>query len=72
MIAEINLQGMYFPTLILLAILAFFMSKLLIYLLAKLGVYRWVWHPALFDFSLFIVLLMMCTMGLMQFDFLRI
>jgi len=72
MIAEINLQGMYFPTLLLLAILAFFMSKLLIYLLAKLGVYRWVWHPALFDFSLFIVLLMMCTMGLMQFDFLRI
>ena len=69
MIAEINLDGMYLPTLLLLAIAAFFLTKLVVFLLARLGLYRWVWHPALFDFSLFIVVLTACTSALTHFAF---
>jgi len=67
MIAEINIDGMYFPTLLLLALAAFLLTKIVVFVLARLGLYRWVWHPALFDFSLFIVVLTACTSAITRF-----
>jgi hypothetical protein len=57
MIAEVNLYGIYVPWLLLLSLLALASARALVHLLARLGFYRLVWHPALFDFALFIILL---------------
>ena len=57
MIGEVSLYGIYFPPLLLLVLLAFGVSRLCSKLLALTGFYRHVWHPALFDFSLFVMVL---------------
>jgi hypothetical protein len=57
MIGEVSLYGLYVPPLLLLAVLALVVSRVLNLFLARLGLYRFVWHPALFDFSLFIIVL---------------
>jgi len=57
MIGEISLYGLYVPPLLLLALVALVVSRLLNFALAKAGLYRLVWHPALFDLSLFVIVL---------------
>ena len=57
MIGEVSLYGLYFPPLLLLALLAYGISRLCNKLLARTGFYKHVWHPALFDFSLFVIVL---------------
>lgn len=57
MIGEFSLYGMYVPWVLLLCLLSLACSRALSYLLARLGFYRLVWHPALFDFALFVILL---------------
>lgn len=57
MIAEISLHGLYVPTLLLLALAALVCTRALGKLLLRLGFYRLVWHPALFEFALFGILL---------------
>jgi hypothetical protein len=57
MIGELSLYGIYFPWLLALAILTLGLSWLVRRLLALTGVYRLVWHPALFDLALYVVLL---------------
>ena len=57
MIGEVSLYGIYVPPLLLLALLAFGLSRLCGRVLARSGFYRHVWHPALFDFSLFVMVL---------------
>jgi hypothetical protein len=57
MIGEVSLYGLYVPPLLLLALLALVVSRVLNLVMARLGVYRFVWHPALFDFALFVIVL---------------
>jgi protein-S-isoprenylcysteine O-methyltransferase Ste14 len=57
MIGDVSLYGIYFPPLLLLALLAFGIARLCSRVLAWSGFYRHVWHPALFDFSLFVMVL---------------
>jgi hypothetical protein len=57
MTAEISLHGLYVPTLLLLALAALACTRVLGKLLLRLGFYRFVWHPALFEFALFGILL---------------
>jgi hypothetical protein len=57
MIGEISLYGIYVPWLLLMALLALALSRALSYLLARVGFYRLVWHPALFDFAMFVIVL---------------
>jgi protein AaeX len=57
MIGEVSLYGIYVPPLLLLALLAFVVSRLFNWVLARTGLYRHIWHPALFDFSLFVIVL---------------
>jgi hypothetical protein len=56
-IAELSLYGLYVPTLLPLAIVALICTRLLGRLLLRVGVYRLVWHPALFEFALFFIVL---------------
>jgi protein AaeX len=57
MIGELSLYGIYMPWLLVLAILTLGVSWSVRRLLALTGVYRLVWHPALFDAALYVVLL---------------
>ena len=57
MIGEVSLYGLYVPPLLLLTLAALVVSRLCSLVLAKTGFYRLVWHPALFDFSLFVIVL---------------
>ncbi len=54
---EINFFGVFFPTLLALAVVAFGLKELCCRLLLRLGAYRFVWHRPLFDTALFVLLL---------------
>ena len=57
MIGEVSLFGIYMPPLLLLMLPALLVSRVLARVLARVGFYRLVWHPALFDISLFVIVL---------------
>ncbi|AUL47472.1 hypothetical protein BBB39_11465 [Bordetella trematum] len=57
MIGEFNFYGVYFPWLLVLALPALALGWLLRRVLARAGFYRLVWHPALFDAAVAVVLL---------------
>lgn len=57
MIGETNFFGIYMPWLMLLVGAALLLMWGLRRLLAAVGAYRWVWHPALFDMALFVLAL---------------
>ena len=61
MIGEFDIYGVYFPALLILIGVALALTRLLRRALAKLGVYRWVWHAPLFDFALLIMVLGVCV-----------
>ncbi|MDQ1184094.1 MULTISPECIES: DUF1656 domain-containing protein [Agrobacterium] len=56
MFGEVVLFGVYLPKLLMLSILAFVLHGLAKKGLASLHVYRLVWHPALFNLSLFVLI----------------
>ncbi|MGN6283918.1 MAG: DUF1656 domain-containing protein [Afipia sp.] len=57
MIKEINIDGVFLPPLIGYlagAALAWYVVR---YVLGRLGVYRFIWHPPLFNTALYLILL---------------
>jgi hypothetical protein len=61
MIGEASFYGLYIPWLMLLCAAALLAQWAVRRLLGALGVYRWVWHPALFDIALYVLLLYAIT-----------
>lgn len=57
MTGEMSFYGLYLPWIMLLALAAWPLSWGVRRLLAAVGFYRWVWHPALFDTALYVLLL---------------
>jgi len=57
MIGATSFGGLYLPWLMLLAGAALLAHWATRRLLAAAGFYRWVWHPALFDLALYVLLL---------------
>jgi len=57
MIGEVSLYGIYVPWLLLMALLSLALSRARTDQQARAGFYRLVWHPALFDFAMFIIVL---------------
>ena len=57
MIGEASFYGLYLPWLMLLCGVTLGVQWLVHRVLGALGVYRWVWHPALFDTALYVLLL---------------
>jgi hypothetical protein len=57
MSGEFSVYGVYVPTLLALMLLAFFAQSGISFLLLKLGVYRHVWHPPLFNLALYVLML---------------
>jgi hypothetical protein len=56
-IGETNIYGVFVPTLLLLGPLALFLTALLARFFRQIGLYKYVWHRALFDLLLFIIIL---------------
>jgi hypothetical protein len=56
MIGEIHILGLYAPAPLVSAIAAGLLIFLVRQLFLRVGVYRHVWHPGLFDLALFVVL----------------
>lgn len=57
MIGATDLFGMYLPWLMPLAALTLLLMWLVRRILAAFGAYRWIWHPALFDMALYVLML---------------
>ncbi|MGC0151230.1 DUF1656 domain-containing protein [Chromobacterium vaccinii] len=57
MIGEIDFYGVYLPSLLLLMLIAFAVFGALRHALARLGLYRVVWHRSLFNFALYVIVL---------------
>ncbi|MGJ7504416.1 DUF1656 domain-containing protein [Variovorax sp. ZT5P49] len=57
MIGEASFYGLYLPWIMVLALGALLALWGVRRLLSATGVYRWVWHPALFDMALYLLLL---------------
>ena len=57
MIGQVSLYGLYLPWFMLLAGAALLVHWGARRLLGAAGVYRWVWHPALFDAALYVLVL---------------
>ena len=57
MIGELDLYGAYVPWLLLLGLCAWALTWLAQKLLSRLGAYRLVWHPPLFNLALFVIIL---------------
>ena len=55
--AELDLYGIFVPALLAYALLAYGLKELASRLLQRLGAYRLIWHPPLFDLALFVLLL---------------
>jgi Protein of unknown function (DUF1656) len=53
---EIDLFGVLVPSLLLWSVLAYALARIISKLIARAGLYRRIWHPALFDFALYICL----------------
>jgi hypothetical protein len=57
MIGEISLGGVFVPSLLIWVLVAFGLNVVLRRALYAAGFYRFVWHRALFDLALFVILL---------------
>lgn len=56
MIRELDIGGLFFAPLVASAVVALLLWFPLRAGLARADLYRWIWHPALFDIALFVLL----------------
>ncbi len=57
MIGELNLYGVFLPAVMACCVLALLATFGVRAVLRRVGFYRVVWHPALFDVALFVIVL---------------
>lgn len=57
MYGEFNFYGVFIPTLLGLMLLAYLVQNGLRLVLQRLGVYRQVWHPPMFNLALYVLVL---------------
>jgi hypothetical protein len=63
MIGEIEIHGVFIPTLLVLGIGAFVVTLVLRVILRRLQFYRCVWHAGLFDTALYVVILWVAALA---------
>lgn len=62
MIGEFDIEGVFVPSLLVAAVIAFGVTSVVRLSLRRLHLYRFVWHAGLFDLALFVVLLWVTAM----------
>ena len=53
---QLDLFGVLIPSLLLWSVVTYALARLVSKLIARAGLYRRIWHPALFDFALYVCL----------------
>lgn len=53
---QLDLFGVIVPSLLLWAVVAYALARIVSRLISRAGLYRHVWHAALFDFALYVCL----------------
>ena len=53
---QLDLFGVIVPSLLLWSVISYLLSRIISKVIARVGLYRRIWHPALFDFSLYVCL----------------
>ena len=53
---QLDLFGVIVPSLLLWGVLAYVLARIVSRIVARLGLYRHVWHAALFDFAIYVCL----------------
>ena len=53
---ELDLFGVIVPSLLLWSVVAYVLARSVSRLMGRVGLYHHVWHPALFDFALYVCL----------------
>ena len=61
MIGEFDIYGVYFPAFAVFAAIALLLQLVINRFLRSIGFYRWVWHRALFDLAVYVILLGVVT-----------
>jgi Protein of unknown function (DUF1656) len=51
---ELDLFGVLVPSLMLWSVVAYVLARVASKLVTRAGLYRHVWHPALFDFAMYV------------------
>ena len=54
---ETNVFGVYVAPIVPMMIVALLITFALRWLALALGLFRWIWHPALFEFSVYLIVL---------------
>ncbi len=54
---ETNVFGVYVAPIVPMMIVALLITLALRWLALALGLFRWIWHPALFEFSVYLIVL---------------
>jgi hypothetical protein len=57
LIKEIDLAGVYLSPMLGYLVVALLITGVLRFVLGRVGAYRWIWHPALFDLSVLLIIL---------------
>jgi len=60
-IGELDIYGVYVPIFVVVAAVAFLLQLLLKRVLDACGLYRFLWHRALFDLAIYVILLGLVT-----------
>ncbi|PZQ50141.1 MAG: hypothetical protein DI556_08725 [Rhodovulum sulfidophilum] len=57
MTQQLDIYGVFVPTLAVMALASFVLSRIASRILARAGLYRFVWHRPLFDLALYVIVL---------------
>jgi hypothetical protein len=60
-IGELDIYGVYIPIFVVVAAVAFLLQILLKRVLDACGLYRFLWHRALFDLAIYVILIGLVT-----------
>lgn len=63
MIGESDIGGVFVPSLLIAAVIAFCLTTVVRWSLRRLHLYQFVWHAGLFDVALFVVMLWVTAMA---------
>lgn len=67
---EIDVFGVYVAPIVPMMLAAFLVTLALRWVAVTAGLFRWIWHPALFEFSVYLIVLtaMVLTVGLLKLN----
>jgi protein AaeX len=54
---EVDVLGVYIAPIVPMMVLAFGITLALRWVAVSAGLFRWIWHPALFEFSVYLIVL---------------